>query len=572
MTQRVSPLKRAQLDALKHINDAISRGHIGAARSMFNATPGPVRRHLRQRFGLLLLDKLPFNGRACFPAVFKLDGKVGIFELRVFEDNTAINDAFKRPEAIEKVLDLALRNTAFDPNHFDLQFFPPIKIGEWRSHKDERLEMIELKEESDSYSAAIYVAVRDLIEDRVVNKLPYVSGCCEESMLIPPSIESLRKKTDSSQGDLQYPIEDETADEFYRRCFLPDKSRTIAEIYRDLEHKTRLNETECHHLFSEALSVIKSRRYDLYYSEEQKQDFDIAFLRLASHIDRLSDICEETFRLIDGVLKSDFDRYIEMICVKINQDIRTLQPAKAVLIAEHYLKEVSDLKLIPSDLSDQELAAYPATLCYLWNTLTLVFFSCGYKTEAIKLIQLAIRRDQVGPGVSIVDKIRYECRYGQLLGLAEEHDKAKIVLRNLVNLLDQPEIKANLKAQSSRVFVYLYLARSLAQSNEVIEADRFFKLSLRLNKAFSELKVIRSEILFWLAKHSREDYESVSSQWAEVRRELKSQKQNQQCGHIDRVDRIEIHVKDQLSDCLSAKTEWSAYQEQLKERGRCSLF
>ena len=204
---------------LENINQQLKHGYLNQARKIYGEAAGPVQKDLRTIYGLSIVEIKHKEtmmkwavSRAKYPVILD-DKTIADFELQV-RKVTHNSQAISWPKHLQQVAKLALSNSDLKLENIELSFFPPVKIGNWYSIDTSRDDSkyrdltIQLKEQSDSYSAALYVAIRHLLTLRsplITIDFPYVTGCYkdEEELLVPPSQESLRQKYKSpeSQAD-----------------------------------------------------------------------------------------------------------------------------------------------------------------------------------------------------------------------------------------------------------------------------------------------------------------------------------------------------------------------------------
>ena len=129
--------------------------------------------------------------------------------------------------------------------------------------------------------------------------------------------------------------------------------------------------------------------------------------------------------------------------------------------------------------------------------------------------------------------------------------------------------------ETSKVYIYYYLARALAHQGQAKEAKHYYDLGERLNSDLPDLVFTKFEILFLLSLFSYEDYQTLYNDWIAKQNESKDKQLYRYS--IDRVQRVLSFTQKYIHD--ESPIPPNAFNElrlisslQYQEFGHCAAF
>jgi hypothetical protein len=561
------------LSALNNVKCAIENQQLEQACALYTQyaeTMFSLSRKIRKLYGILITGyQVP--GCAIYPVIFEENRSADLFKLRV--KRCAHQESDHLPAPLKRAIRLAVKDHGErqDWKKFTVDFFPPIQIGDWTSHDNLNLPYTHLDQDSDSYSAALYVATRDLLMERQVDYPPVATGCLlEEGRFVPPDAESLRHKRRADISNrLKVPL-DESPDVFYHRAYLAQKERGISEIQRELRGFRSLPKDARFALFQEALKALQHGRGQHVLNATEITEIYLNTFILASHLDRLEEV-NDLFPVFEYRLKSSHRYFYEYICLRINHQIAN-ESADSIFQMIHDLlgKHTQDVNLTPA--THAEVMSQPVELCMIWNTLSQALWMDGRVDEALQCTDWAIERAEG----NYADLLRYRCRRGQLLGLRgpsgaqASYDLLSTIKSELNNL----DVREHRGIQSSRVYVLAYLARAAALLNLGEESYQTLIESERYGGS-SELMFVQQEVRFRLVGLDHCDFSEERERWLSAQNELTAQEKKSytKLRLIDRVELVQSRAESYAHGRIPVISEdRPLYQIQLDDTGRCATY
>lgn len=499
-------------------------------------------------------------GVASFPILFERprEGQLGLVIDLAVERSRRFKSITQYPEHFQAVVALAMGDAGieFPIEEISLQLFPDLPF----SLNTEENETQALTIRGESYSAALYVAMRLLLATHTLDYSPILTGELQDKRLVSFSPEILEQKL-RVVGTLQLrplisPQYDETPDQLWNR--IVTSPLNIAQMRHLLRRHDYLMLFQCHDLFDQVLIFLSGDRIEqLKLGDALRTEVFMGLIRLASHLDRLNEIPSDFLERHEKLLNED-SRLLEYLCVRIN-GLRIHHLNDGLAWVQKHFDRFEYAGKIDGDPTTQ-----PPEMGMIWNTLAMYAFYTGNPTRALRFVENAI----AGKGASSYeDRLRYQCTRGRLLGLIGDTREAIEQLREPLYLIEMPEMSNDPACVGSAPYVHLFLARAYAFRGERNPALRHLQYS---QGGSNELDFIRCEVQFLMVQNQIELNQAIE-EWSKLQLDDRTGDSEVRRLLIDRVDRFKRGAEARLrgEDSFSPHL---VYQAQLEQFGICSRY